>query len=41
MRHDKPDTIQNCGANHAYLLDQEYFIEAIPKLQQCLEMLKC
>ena len=40
MRHDKPDTIQELWRESCVLVDQEYFIEAIPKLQQCLEMLE-
>ncbi len=40
MTKNKFDIIQELWRESCALVDQEYFIEAIPKLQQCLEMLE-
>ena len=39
MTHDKVDTIQKLWREACALVNQEYYKEAIPKLQKCLEML--
>ena len=39
MKKNKFDIMQELWRESCVLVDHEYFIEAIPKLQQCLEML--